>query len=286
MNPPVDIRQVRAGDGARLVYALAGAAAAPPLVLLHGWGQSHRSWGDDVLTALAGRFRVIAPDLRGHGYSEPGDGGWADPETWAGDLDAVLADAGVDRPVVLVGWSYGGLVGADFLASRGADRIAGLVLVGAITGIGRGVRGGRVGPGMRAALPGALSERPSEAISALGGFGAAMVPPGRGDGVRQQLVFGQSLSTPPAVRAGLFLREIDHDADLAAFERPVLLIHGTEDGVVDMAAARHTEGILPDARCSWWEGAGHAPFLEDPARFVAEITGFVDSLADPGAAEG
>ena len=141
------------------------------------------------------------------------------------------------------------------------------MLVGAITGIGRGREGGRVGPAMRAALPDALSEDPDVAVPALAGFTASLTD----DGARRQALLGAALGTPPRVRAALFARECDSDAVLAGFAGPALVLHGAEDPVVDVRAARHAARLLPDAQLSVWEGAGHAPFLEEPARFVAEV---------------
>lgn len=253
------------GDGTPIAYLERGRPGATPLVLLHGWAQSSDCWGADVLDGLAATHHVLAPDLRGHGRSSAPGVGYDDPRAWAADLDAVLAAAGVTEPPVLVGWSYGGLVACDWLRCGGAA--AGLVLVGAVTGLGRGRAGGRVGPAMRAALPDALSENPALAVPALTSFVGALTT----DGPRAQALLGASLATPPRVRAALFARTCDSDDVLAGFVAPSLVLHGTADAVVDVSAGRHAAGLLPAARTSWWEAAGHATFLEDPQRFVAEV---------------
>lgn len=257
-------------DGARIAYLIGGDVAAPPLVLLHGWAQSADCWGTPVLDALTARHRVVAMDLRGHGRSSAPAVGYDDPTLWAADVAAVLADAAIDTPPVLLGWSYGGLVICDYLASGG--RAAGLVLVGAITGLGRGKPGGRVGPTMRAALPDALSTDPQTAVVALAGFSRALVA--AEDGERAQALLGASLATSPRVRAALFARECDHDATLAACTFPALVLHGTADTVVDVRAGQHAAGLLSGGQTSYWDGAGHAPFVTDPGRFVGEITAF------------
>ncbi|MCA1655149.1 MAG: alpha/beta fold hydrolase, partial [Pseudonocardiaceae bacterium] len=144
----MELRYLRGADGVRLAIHAAGDPQAPPIVLVHGWASSAAQWreqlGDAELTA---RHRLIAVDLRGHGESDkpdPADGGYDKPATWADDLAAVLAYAG--RPAVLVGWSYGGLVLTDYLRERGTAGIVGLVLVGALTELGRGRPGGASGP--------------------------------------------------------------------------------------------------------------------------------------------
>ncbi|AHK33438.1 AB hydrolase superfamily protein ydjP [Rhodococcus opacus PD630] len=231
-----------------------------------------------MLDELAARYRVIAVDLRGHGYSGAPDTGYADSAVWAGDVDAVLTAEGVASGAVLLGWSYGGLVICDYLASHGTSAVDGVVFVGAITSIGRGEAGGKVGAAMRAAIPGAMSEEPREAIRALGAFGNALTGPPEGKGAQSQALFGASLATPPRVRAALFNRSASHDDLLRSLDVPVLVLHGTEDSVVDVSAGRHAAELIPQARASFWEGCDHGPFVEDPERFVKEVGEFVDNL--------
>ncbi|MBT0566005.1 alpha/beta fold hydrolase [Williamsia sp. CHRR-6] len=276
--------------------ALLEPAESSTLLLIHGWAQSSAAWGAGLLARLAARHRVIALDLRGHGASGlPDDSGYAAID-FAADVAAVLAaetsadTALFDLPavgvggVVPIGWSYGGLVICDHLAHRmahGGDLadVRGVVLVGAITSIGRGQAGGRVGAAMRAALPDACSPDPRTAIGALGAFGTALVPAGRPDlGAQSQLFFGTSLATAPSARAGLFARTAAYDQLLRELGMPVLVLHGTDDQVVDVSAARHAESLLTDPRPSYWQGAGHAPFVEDAARFADEIEAFVADL--------
>ncbi|MFF0817254.1 alpha/beta fold hydrolase [Rhodococcus sp. NPDC003318] len=278
------LRETTGIDGTDIVYRVTGPADGRPLVLLHGWAQSMSCWGPGVLDAFAAAYRVIAVDLRGHGYSGAPEAGYDDPKIWAGDVAAVLAAEHVDGGAVLVGWSYGGLVIADYLAECGTDAVAGIVLVGAITSIGRGQKGGRVGAAMRDAMPAALSEDPREAIRALGSFGNALTGAAEGAGVASQALFGASLSTPPRVRAALFARETGHDDLLTDLDVPALVLHGTADTVVDVSAGRHAAELLPNATASFWEGVGHGPFVEDPARFVAEVGAFVDALGRVSAA--
>ena len=272
------IREAVGVDGTPLVYSVTGDPGARALVLLHGWAQSSKCWGPTVLDELAARYRVIAVDLRGHGYSGAPAAGYDDSAIWAGDVEAVLTAEGVTSGAVLLGWSYGGLVICDYLASHGTSAVDGVVLVGAITSIGRGEAGGKVGAAMRAAIPGAMSEEPREAIRALGAFGNALTGPPEGKGAQSQALFGASLATPPHVRAALFSRSASHDDLLRSLDVPVLVLHGTADSVVDVSAGRHAADLIPQARASFWEGCDHGPFVEDPDRFVKEVGAFVDNL--------
>ncbi len=94
-------------DGAEVAYAQQGRLALPPLVLLHGWGSSHKFW-KYTFSAFSPRWCVIAPDLVGFGLSEKPDRDYsvAALSVWLGKfLDALNLD-----PVVLVGHSMGGTI--------------------------------------------------------------------------------------------------------------------------------------------------------------------------------
>ncbi|HET8642935.1 MAG TPA: alpha/beta hydrolase [Pseudonocardiaceae bacterium] len=278
---------VASADGTRLAVYRSARAERAIVLLVHGWAQSAACFRRQLHGGpLARRYLVAATDLRGHGASDVAAGGYGDPAVWAADLSAVLG-ALPELPVVLVGWSYGGLVIADFIAGAALPRpgrVVGVVLVGAITGIGRGQRAGRVGPAMRAALPAALDEDPAVAVPALTSFVGAMAPGGlRGEDA--QRLIGTSLGTPPWVRAALF----DRVADGAAFARaageaglPVLVLHGTDDPVVDRSAAEHHLATIPGARADWWAGHGHLPFLEDECRFAAAVDAFTARCLETG----
>jgi pimeloyl-ACP methyl ester carboxylesterase len=93
--------------GVRLHVAEAG--EGEPLVLLHGWPQSRWCW-HKVIPALAeSGFHVIAPDLRGYGWSEEAPGGY-EKESFAQDLVALLDELGLER-VQLIGHDWGAMAG-------------------------------------------------------------------------------------------------------------------------------------------------------------------------------
>ena len=81
---------------------------APPLVLLHGWPQHWYLWRN-VIPAVADRYRVLAPDLRGFGWSDAPAGGYR-KERMASDVLGLLDALGVER-AQLVGHDWGGWIG-------------------------------------------------------------------------------------------------------------------------------------------------------------------------------
>ena len=107
-------RQVVA-NGLRL-HLLEWGGGAPPLLLLHG-GSAHAHWWDWLAPLLAPKFRLVAPDWRGHG-----DSAWAEPPAYAttdyvDDLAALMQVLALPPPV-LVGHSMGGHNALVFAASH------------------------------------------------------------------------------------------------------------------------------------------------------------------------
>jgi pimeloyl-ACP methyl ester carboxylesterase len=98
---------------------------SPPIMALHGLASNAR-WWDLVAARLSPRWRVIAPDLRGHGRSERPDAGYAFAE-FAGDLRGLCDAAGLDQ-VIVAGHSWGASV-ALWFAAASSDRVIGCVCV-------------------------------------------------------------------------------------------------------------------------------------------------------------
>ena len=112
--------------GVRVHVAEAGDPGAPPLLLVHGWPQHWWAWRG-VMPPLAARFRVIAPDLRGFGWSgQPADGDFA-KERLADDALALLDVLGIERAGYL-GHDWGGWTGF-LLALRAPERLTRLMAV-------------------------------------------------------------------------------------------------------------------------------------------------------------
>ncbi|MFN9956461.1 MAG: alpha/beta fold hydrolase, partial [bacterium] len=114
----------------------AGDPSKPPILLVHGIGQSYVSWENQLRSPVTDEFYVVAFDLRGHGNSgKPwGKAQYAEYRNYSGDVRAVIESTGIRRPF-LVGWSYGTLVVSDYLRAYGDSGLRGLALVGAYGGL-------------------------------------------------------------------------------------------------------------------------------------------------------
>jgi len=129
MDEPPELPGVRHdyvdAGGLRTHVALAGPADAPPVLLVHGWPQNWWTWRN-VIPALSERFRIIAPDLRGHGWSEAPATGY-EKEQLASDLLALLDALAIER-TTWIGHDWGGWAG--FLAAlRAPERIERMLTV-------------------------------------------------------------------------------------------------------------------------------------------------------------
>jgi pimeloyl-ACP methyl ester carboxylesterase len=112
-------------EGTAIAYRAWGNPADRGIVLVHG-GAAHSRWWDHIGPLLANGWRVVAPDLSGHGDSGRRDSYSLD--TWAREVLAVVIDAGITAPPVVIGHSAGGLVTLR-LASLVGPRIAGAVAI-------------------------------------------------------------------------------------------------------------------------------------------------------------
>jgi len=122
-------------DRIRMHYIESGPADGVPVVMVHGNLSTGRFY-EHLLPATPARFRVIAPDMRGFGDSEPAPlDATRGLDDWADDLAALLAALDVTAPPHLVGWSTGGAAIARFALTR---PVASLTLIGPVSPHGYG----------------------------------------------------------------------------------------------------------------------------------------------------
>ena len=124
-----ELRRIALPTGVELNVAIAGDPANPPIVLLHGFPESHRTWRNQI-PALARDHYVIAPDQRGFGHSSKPEGVENyTPDKPVGDLLALADHLGIGV-FTLVGHDWGGAI-AWMAALQNPQRIARLIIVNA-----------------------------------------------------------------------------------------------------------------------------------------------------------
>jgi pimeloyl-ACP methyl ester carboxylesterase len=261
---------VRAPDGVTIAAQEWGNPAGPEILFIHGFSQASLSWQRQVESDLAKEFRMVTYDLRGHGNSDkPLElEKYKESKGWADEVQAIIDAASFKRPV-LVGWSYGGRVIADYLRIHGAGRLAGLNYVDAVTKSDPSF----FGDGLKV-QPQMLSEDLATNIAATRIFlhNCFEKQPSQDD-FETMLAF--NMMVPPKVRANMGGRTLSMDETLKALKLPVLVTQGAADKLILIAAAKFTAATIPGAKLSVYDGVGHAPFWEDAARFNAELSAFV-----------
>ncbi len=258
-------------SGAALILSVreVGQGPGPAVVLLHGLFGQGGNFGA-IARGLAGRHRVLAPDLRNHG-SSPHAPSMSYPEM-AADLLATLA-ARDALPAVLVGHSMGGKV-AMAAAQAAPESIAGLV-VADMAPRAYAPSFDRFAAAMQA-VPLAPGLTRGAADRALAG---AVADPA----VRAFLVQNLRLeANPPAWRVNLpaiaaALEEISAwvPPETPAYPGPALFIAGARSDYIRAADHPAILRRFPAARFATIEGAGHWIHAEAPERFLALVEGFL-----------
>ena len=265
------IHTIRGAGGVNLHVREYGKLTGIPILLIHGWSQSHLCWSKQYESTLNNETRIVALDLRGHGMSDAPVQveQYTDGDKWADDIAAVIDELALDRPI-LVGWSYGGYIISDYVRRNGQEKIAGINFVDAAVVLGPQAFGALLGPGFLDNAPGACQDDLPTSIAAIRRFlRACIVKPISQDDFEQILAF--NMVVRPSVRSAMTQRELDFASLLQGITVPVLVTHGRSDTVVLPAMADYILKHCKSAEASWFEGVGHAPFLEEPLRFNTEL---------------
>ncbi|HEY1853459.1 MAG TPA: alpha/beta fold hydrolase [Solirubrobacterales bacterium] len=260
--------------------------SGPVLLLVHGMAGSTENWRE-VIEPLARAQTVIAPDLPGHGASEPGSGDYS-LGAHAAVLRDLLVSLGHERATV-VGHSLGGGIAMQF-TYQFPELVERLVLVSS------GGLGPEVSRVLRAAaLPGAdifiaaTAGVGARAGSVLGrGLGAVGLRPNadlaevaRGyaslaDGERRAAF----LETLRAVVGTGGQKVAAGDRLYLAEALPILIVWGREDPIIPVAHAEAALETIPGARLEVFDGVGHLPQIEAPGHFIAVLEQFL-AATDP-----
>jgi pimeloyl-ACP methyl ester carboxylesterase len=277
------------------VHYLHGGSGTATIVCVHGLGGSHVNWLA-VAPRLARRYRVLIPDLAGHGRT-PSANRSASVQANARLLDRfVLALA--PGPVILVGNSMGGLISMIETAAH-PSRVAALVLVNPSLPI---TRRGRIDPDIARnfaayAVPG-LGERYVRARKVrLGPEGLVAdvlryctVDPARvpADVVAASVALAQERMRMPWAddafleAARSLLRMHATRASVALIRRlppvPTLLVHGARDRLVPLDSAIQASRLRPDWTLRVLDDVGHVPMLEVPGTLVDLVEGWLATV--------
>lgn len=275
-------------DGIVLVVDDTGEDNLEPVLLMHGLSTSRETWAR-LTRQLAGHYRVIAFDHRGHGESTHAAGTYVLPN-YTADAVAVLEQV-VGRPAVLIGHSLGGVTAAAVAQSR-PDLVRGVILEDPPLFVASRATDDDGSPmlimfqlmqqviGEMQARGAAIDEYEAmvRAAPAMGGAGTMADLLGE-DGTRAQARAMAGLDPEiftPAVD-GSAIGPIDPDVPLGI---PALVLRADDASGAAFSSDDATRFLAanPTAAVTLFEGSGHAVHDQFPDRFLSEVEGFLIAL--------
>ena len=237
--------------------------AGEPLMLIAGLSHHTAHWGAEFLDALARDFEVITMDNRGTGRSARAQKGFTLSDL-AEDVAGVLAALEIDSAHVL-GVSMGGMVAQELALGR-PDLVRTLTLGCTFFG---GERAIRTAPEVIQSISEAVMSGDRER-AVVNGFEVSLSKAHQVDPVNFERFKAVTLDRPVSVSV-LFMQlqaiEAFDVADrLSSLDVPTLVIHGSEDRMIDVRNGEMVAEAIPGARLEILEGVGHLFFWEEPER--------------------
>lgn len=253
-----------------LRYVEHGVGGAGPVVLLHGFPLNGAMW-DDLVPALADRYHLIVPDLRGHGASDAPDEPYVMADH-AADIVALFDRLGVSRTAI-VGLSMGGYIAIQLLA-RAPERINAAVLADTM---------GRGDTDERRQARSAQAEVIRR--DGLGAFADLVLPRMFAPSVFEQrptlverfrrTIISQRPHAVIAALQGLASRPEMLDA-LSRIRLPTLVLVGSEDAATTPDDSRELAAVIQGSELVVLPEAGHMTCWEDPIAFNSAVRAFLD----------
>lgn len=232
-----------------------------PVVLIHGWPLSGRSWEAQVSALVAAGHRVVTYDRRGFGASSQPWTGY-DYDTFTADLDKLLSHLDL-REATLVGFSMGGGEVARYIAKHGKARVSGAVFAGAVPPYLFKSDDNPEGVLDDATIAGFEKEVKKDRIAFLEGFtknffsanGKLAVSEAQRAYAQQIAAFASPKGTLDCIAAW---GRTDFRADLAKIDVPTLVVHGDADAIVPIeASGMRTARAIANAKLVVIPGGPH-----------------------------
>lgn len=266
-------------DGTNIFYKDWG--TGQPVVFSHGWPLSSDAWDAQLVFFGAHGYRVIAPDRRSHGRSEQTwDGN--DMDTYADDLAELIETLDL-RDAILIGHSTGGGEVTRYVGRHGTERVARLVLLGAIpplmlqTAANPGGLPLAVFDGIRASTLADRSQFFKDLAVPFYGFNRPGAKPSQGviDAFWLQGMAGGFKGELDCIKQ---FSETDFTEDLAKIDVPTLIVHGDDDQIVPIgASALRTAELVKGSTLKVYPGGSHGLATVQAAAFNADVLAFLEA---------
>jgi len=268
-------------DGVPMAYDDMG--SGPAVLLVHGWAVN-RGFFSDLANRLQSDFRVIVPDLRGHGQTPVGDASIS-IEQLADDLISLIEALDLSR-VVALGWSMGATVLWKMIERVGADRLGGLIIEDMSP---RVLNDASWSLGMQRGLDAAMSdELQADMRTDWPRFASSFSPRmfARDFSIDVDLAarLAQMSDNDREAMAALWASMTDADfrAALPEITIPTCVMHGAQSQTYSPETSRFLVESMPRAQRISFARSGHAPHLEEPEAFARAVTEFVHRTQSGG----
>jgi pimeloyl-ACP methyl ester carboxylesterase len=250
-----------------------------PVIMTHGWPLSADTWDEVADTFAHAGFRAIAYDRRGFGRSDQPWTGY-DYDTFADDLAAVIEQTGAQNATI-IGFSMGGGEVARYMARHGGRSVAQAALVASVVPFMLQT------PDNPKGVPqGAFDEIVAGIKKDRAQFWAGFFKLFFGAGVLSSPVSGETIEWARTVAMQASFHAIlecvtafgstDFRPDLAAFNVPTLVIHGTGDTIVPIdPSARAAANGIRGAKLLEYDGAPHGLFATHKERLTSDLLEFL-----------
>ena len=257
--------------GRRIAYDLLGPEGAPTVCITHSLASDGGSWAEQVPALLAGGFRVLRLDMRGHGGSDPVSGDYS-MAALADDVEAALAALSIPR-VHYIGLSIGGMIGQAFALAHG-ERLISAMWCDTLPASPKGadeVWATRINTvkGANSLLP--LADATVERWLTAG-FKERR--PSRWQQIRDTVV-GTTASGYLGCCAAIL--EYDFVPRLPSLRVPLLVVCGENDAGTPASENRRLASLVPGARYEEMAGCLHFPNVEQPDAFNRIMMGWLEA---------
>lgn len=269
---------IKTRDGTQIYAKIWGEGR--PVILIHGWPLSADSWDPQTEALANAGFRVIAYDRRGFGRSDQPTGGY-DYDVFADDLADVMAATGADSDVAIIGFSMGGGEVARYMSRHGG---AGVSRTGLIASVVPYML--QTGDNPEGVPQSTFDEMTAGMKKDRAAFFTGFFKDFYGRGLLNDAVSDEVLHASwavamqsglrPTLAAAKAFATTDFRPDLASLTKPLLIIHGTSDKTVPIAAtAEEVAKAVPGATYIRYDGAPHGLFATHQDELTQDLLAFL-----------